>query len=134
MSRSGHRRARTALAAVVAALGVASTGSARPFAQAVAPDLKAERALAATVSETRMVEAVRTLVGFGTRMYGTPSNHESAAWLAGAFKEAGLDVTVRKDTPRDWYQASAWDVRMAGAGGAVSEDDVAQLGVALRQG
>ncbi len=111
MSRSGHRLARTALATIVAALGVAWTGSARPFAQAAAPDLKAERALAATVSETRMVETVRTLVGFGTRMYGTPSNHESAAWLAGAFKEAGLDVTVRKDTPRDWYLASAWDVR-----------------------
>jgi hypothetical protein len=119
MLRSRHRRACTALAGIVAALGVAWTGSARPFAQAVAPDLKAERALAATVSETRMVDAVRTLVGFGTRMYGTPSNHESAAWLAGAFKEAGLDVTVRKDTPRDWYQATAWEVRTAGAGGAV---------------
>jgi hypothetical protein len=118
MSRSGHRRARTALAAIVAALGVAWTGSARPFAQAAAPDLKAERALAATVSETWMVETVRTLVGFGARMYGTPSNHQSAAWLAGAFKEAGLDVTVRRDAPRDWYQASAWDVRTSGAGGA----------------
>ncbi len=119
MSRSGHRWARTALAAIVAAFGVAWTGGAGPFAEGVAPDLKAERALAATVSETRMVEAVRTLVGFGTRMYGTPSNHESAAWLAGAFKEAGLDVTVRRDTPRDWYQASAWDVRTAGPGGTV---------------
>jgi hypothetical protein len=95
-------------------------GVARPSAQAAspAPDLKAERALAATVSETRMVETVRRLVGFGTRMYGTPSNHESAAWLAGAFKEAGLEVTVRRDPPRDWYQPISWDVRTAGAGAA----------------
>ena len=46
----------------------------------------AERSLAGAVSETRMVDAVRRLVGFGTRMYGTPSNHEAAAWLAGAFE------------------------------------------------
>ena len=93
----------------------------RPSAQAAAPgpDLKAERALAAAVSETRMVEAVRTLVGFGTRMYGTPSNHAAAGWLAEAFKQAGLEVTVRKDTPREWYQPVSWEVRTAGAGGAV---------------
>jgi hypothetical protein len=121
MSRSRHLQARTALAATVVALGLAWTGSARPSAQATAPapDLKAERALAATVSEPRMVETVRKLVGFGTRMYGTPSNHEAAAWLATAFKEAGLEVTVRKDTPRDWYQPVSWEVRTAGAAAAV---------------
>ena len=121
MSRSRRLWARVALAAIVAALGVAWTGVARPSAQAAspAPDLKAERALAAAVSETRMVETVRKLVGFGTRMYGTPSNHESAAWLAGAFKEAGLEVTVRKDTPRDWYQPVSWEVRTAGADAVV---------------
>lgn len=75
------------------------------------PTLTAERALAATVSETRMVETVRRLVGFGTRMYGTPSNHEAAAWLAGAFREAGLQVVVRQDTPRAWYQPVSWEVR-----------------------
>jgi hypothetical protein len=121
MSRGRHLRARTALAATVVALGVAWTGTARPSAQAAAPasDLKAERALAATVSETRMVDIVRTLVGFGTRMYGTPSNHAAAGWLAEAFKQAGLDVTVRKDTPRDWYLPVSWEVRTAGATGAV---------------
>jgi hypothetical protein len=75
------------------------------------PTLTAERALAATVSETRMVETVRRLVGFGTRMYGTPSNHEAAAWLAGAFREAGLQVAVRQDIPRAWYQPVSWEVR-----------------------
>jgi hypothetical protein len=76
--------------------------------------LAAERILAATISETRMVETVRRLVGFGPRMYGTPSNHEAAAWLAGAFREAGLEVTVRQDTPRDWYQPVSWQVRTLG--------------------
>jgi hypothetical protein len=78
------------------------------------PDLKTERALAATVSESRMVETVRKLVSFGTRMYGTPSNEASAAWLADAFRQAGLEVEVRKDTPRDWYLPTAWEVRAGG--------------------
>ena len=65
------------------------------------PGLVAERKLAATISESRMVETVRRLVGFGTRAYGSPSNHEAAAWLATAFREAGLEVTLRQDTPRD---------------------------------
>src|SRR5512146_3252822 len=82
--------------------------------------LSAERALAATVSEARMVETVRRLVGFGTRMYGTPSNHDAAAWLAGAFREAGLEVTIRQDAPRDWYQPISWEVRTGDAGGAAS--------------
>ena len=82
------------------------------------PTLAAERALAATVSETRMVETVRRLVGFGTRMYGTPSNHEAAAWLASSFREAGLQVVVRQDTPRAWYLPVSWEVRaFAGAAG-----------------
>ena len=76
--------------------------------------LASERTLAATISETRMVETVRRLVGFGPRMYGTPSNHEAAAWLAGAFREAGLEVAVRQDTPRDWYQPISWQVRTLG--------------------
>jgi hypothetical protein len=76
----------------------------------VTPTLAAERALAATVSEQRMVETVRRLVGFGTRMYGTPSNRESAAWLAAEFKQAGLDVMIRQDMPRDWYQPVSWEI------------------------
>jgi hypothetical protein len=77
------------------------------------PNPAAESRLAATVSETRMVESVRRLVGFGTRMYGTPSNHDSAAWLASQFQSAGLEVQVRQDTPRDWYQPVSWAVRTA---------------------
>lgn len=78
------------------------------------PNLAAERAIAATVSEPRMVETVRRLVGLGTRTYGTPSNHESAAWLAAEFKQAGLDVAIRQDTPRDWYQPVWWEIRATG--------------------
>jgi len=77
------------------------------------PNPAVEGKLAATVSETRMVETVRRLVGFGTRMYGTPSNHDAAAWLASQFREAGLEVQVRQDTPRDWYQPVSWEIRTA---------------------
>ena len=81
------------------------------------PNLAAERKLAASVSETRMIETVRRLVRFGTRMYGTPSNHETAAWLAAEFKQAGLEVTIRQDPPRDWYQPISWEVRILGDAG-----------------
>jgi hypothetical protein len=79
--------------------------------------LAAERALAASVSETRMVETVRRLVGFGTRAYGSPSNHDAAAWLSGAFREAGLEVMVRQDAPRDWYQPVSCEIRILGDAG-----------------
>ena len=81
------------------------------------PNLAAERKLATNVSETRMVETVRRLVRFGTRMYGTPSNHETAAWLASEFKQAGLEVTIRQDPARDWYQPISWEVRILGDAG-----------------
>jgi hypothetical protein len=80
------------------------------------PKLTAERALAASVNEARMTDAVRRLVALGPRMYGTPSNHAAAAWLSIAFREAGLKVDIRKDTPRAWYQPVKWEVRAGGAG------------------
>ena len=98
-------------ACLLASVGVSRT--AVPGGQE-GQSLAAERTLAATISETRMVETVRRLVGFGPRMYGTPSNHEAAAWLAGAFREAGLEVNVRQDTSRDWYQPVSWQVRTLG--------------------
>jgi hypothetical protein len=61
-----------------------------------------------------MVETVRRLVGFGPRMYGTPSNHEAAAWLASAFRESGLEVIMREDPPRNWYQPVSWEIRASG--------------------
>lgn len=110
----GPRRCLLSLLLVLSVLAVG--GVSRPAAQNAqpGPNLALERKLAATVSETRMVEAVRRLVGFGPRMYGTPANHEAAAWLAGAFREAGLEVVVREDTPRDWYQPMSWEVRTVG--------------------
>jgi hypothetical protein len=108
---------------VVASL-LAATGETRPAAQAVkaaqaGSGIATERKLAASVSESRMVDTVRRLVGFGPRMYGTPSNYEAAAWLASAFREAGLEVTVREDPPRNWYQPVSWHVRtLADAPGA----------------
>lgn len=113
MARRGGLFVRLVVAGAMAAVCVWPDAS-NVAAQAVppkAPDVKAERALAATVSEARMVDTVRKLVGFGPRMYGTPSNEAAAAWLADAFRQAGLEAEVRKDSPRDWYQPVAWDVR-----------------------
>jgi hypothetical protein len=107
--------AAAAATAVIAALSVARPGAQRP---SEGPGLTAERDVAARVSEPRMVEAVRRLVGFGTRMYGTPSNHAAAAWLAAAYREAGLEVVVREDTPREWYLPVTWEVRVGPAGGS----------------
>lgn len=80
------------------------------------PRMAAELALATSVNEARMTETVRTLVAFGTRTYGTPSNHTAAAWLSGAFRDAGLKVDIRKDTPRPWYQPVKFEVRAGGTG------------------
>lgn len=99
-------------------LVVAGVGTGSILAGQKEPDVGRERAIAAAVSEARMVEAVRRLVGFGPRMYGTPANREAAAWLASAFREAGLEVEVREDTPRDWYQPISWDLRVAADGAA----------------
>jgi len=82
--------------------------------------LDAERKLAASVSEPRMADAVRRLVAFGPRQYGTPSNHQAAAWLAAAFREAGLEVTVREDSPRNWYQPASWEIRAGADGGGTA--------------
>lgn len=82
-----------------------------------ASNVGAERKLAVRVSEKRMVDTVRRLVSFGPRTYGSPSNHASAAWLAGAFREAGLEVTVRQDQARDWYLPTAWEVRTTESAG-----------------
>jgi hypothetical protein len=79
------------------------------------PNLTAERTLASAISESRMVETVRRLVGFGTRAYGSPSNHEAAAWLSSTFRASGLEVTVRQDTPRDWYQPVSCEIRTLGS-------------------
>jgi hypothetical protein len=100
--------------ALAATLGVPSAAGRKPESRSA---LSAERALAATVVESRMAETVRRLVGFGPRMYGTPSHHEAAAWLAAAFREAGLEVTIRKDTARDWYQPVKWELGARAAPG-----------------
>lgn len=96
-------------------LGLALVALVPVPAPAQPPDLGRERTLAASVSEARMVQSVRRLVAFGPRMYGTPSNHAAAAWLADAFRDAGLEVTIRRDRPRDWYQPMSWQVGVTGA-------------------
>jgi hypothetical protein len=80
----------------------------------------AERKLAALVDEQRMVESVRRLVAFGPRQYGTPSNQAAAAWLAAEFTRAGLEVAVREDPPRAWYEPASWELRATPAGEATA--------------
>jgi aminopeptidase YwaD len=114
---------RRSVSALLAACALTIAAAPRPVSRAAlnplattAPlDLAAERQLAATVSESRMVESVRRLVSFGPRMYGTPSNHQAAAWLVDSFRTAGLEVTIRENTPRAWYQPVSWEVRAGGA-------------------
>ncbi|MBZ5499779.1 MAG: M28 family peptidase [Acidobacteriia bacterium] len=119
------RKCSYGITVVLAACLLAGAGASRQAARGGQAEqgLTAERALAATISETRMVETVRRLVGFGTRAYGSPSNHEAASWLAASFREAGLEVTVRQDAPRDWYQPVSCEIRAfaeaAGSGGSV---------------
>jgi len=84
------------------------------------PALASERRIAALVSEPRMVDSVRRLVAIGPRQYGTPSNLEAAAWLASEFAQAGLEVAVREDPPRNWYQPAAWEIRATAEGGAAA--------------
>jgi hypothetical protein len=118
----GLRRGAWTLAWAVAASQLAAgagsqaapvTGAAQQAARPVQDDraLRAERRLASSVSEPRMTGTVRRLVAFGPRQYGTPSNHEAAAWLASEFRQAGLEVTVREDAPRNWYQPASWEIR-----------------------
>lgn len=128
MRVTGWHRVLAALACVVAvspyatgdgphaAPGAGQGAQARPVADD-ARAIGAERKLAAAVSEPRMVDTVRRLVAFGPRQYGTPSNHEAAAWLASAFRDAGLEVTVREDSPRNWYEPVSWEI-LAGDDGA----------------
>ena len=115
--------ARASIRIGLAAFALLVGGSTPAAAQAPAvaekgPGLSVERKLAAMVSERRMVDVVRRLVRFGPRMYGTPSNYAAAGWLTSAFRDAGLEVTVREDMPRNWYEPVSWDVRvLAGPSG-----------------
>lgn len=74
------------------------------------PSRPEEEAFSAEVSETGLRRYVRELVAFGPRMGGTPSNDESAAYLAGFFKAQGLDVAVQEDAPALAHSESSWRV------------------------
>ncbi len=99
----------------------AGVGAQAPRPADGARAIGAERTLAAAVSEPRMVDTVRRLVAFGPRQYGTPSNHEAAAWLAAAFRESGLEVTVREDSPRNWYQPVSWEIRASASSAGTAD-------------
>jgi hypothetical protein len=112
VTKLGAARRPVQVGLLVAALALASHHSAATQAPAPARRVAGtERSLAAMVSDARMVDAVRRLVAFGPRMYGTPSNYEAAEWLVSALRAAGLETTTREDVPRAWYQPVSWEVR-----------------------
>jgi aminopeptidase YwaD len=89
------------------------------FAQAAPAPKPDEAAFAATVSEAELLRYVRELVAFGPRMGGTPSNEQSAAYLAAFFKKHGLEVATQEDPPALAHWESSW--RVALDDGAVLE-------------
>jgi hypothetical protein len=70
----------------------------------------AEEALAAAVDEARLRRSVRELVDLGPRMGGTPSNEQSAEYLADYFRGLGLEVEVAEDPPKLAYWQDSWRV------------------------
>jgi hypothetical protein len=72
----------------------------------------AEEAFASSVSTDDLRRYVRELVAFGPRMGGTPSNENSAAYLAAFFKKAGLEVATLEDPPALAHWERAWKVSL----------------------
>ena len=95
-----------AIAALALSVCVQDAGSPAPGSS----DRVLERTLAARVSEERMVDTVRTVVGFGPRMGGTPSGHRAAAWRAEAFAAMGLAVEVVEDGEVWCHWEESWSV------------------------
>ena len=54
---------------------------------------------------------VRRLVAFGPRLTARPRTTRRPRGWPSAFREAGLEVTVREDSPRNWYQPVSWEIR-----------------------
>lgn len=105
--------------------------------------LQAERELAWTISEPRMQATVRQLYLIGPRMGGTRSNRTSAAWLAGRFRAAGLEVTIREDSPVRFHEQDEWEVTVVGGetlaaawprGGSPSADGTGPLSTTPAEG
>jgi hypothetical protein len=71
-----------------------------------------EAGFAAEVKEAELRRYVRELVAFGPRMGGTPSNDESAAYLAGFFKKHGLEVALQEDPAALAHWETAWTVAL----------------------
>jgi hypothetical protein len=80
----------------------------------------AEEAFAAGVDDVALRRYVRELVAFGPRMGGTPSNDKSAAYLAGYFKNLGLEVEVAEDPPKLAHWEDSWRVELEDGSGIES--------------
>ncbi len=95
-----------------------------------------ERELAGMISEERMQETVRALCDFGPRMGGTSSGDAAASWLAGEFRQAGLEVEILEEAEASFHEEFGWEVSVAGGasltmawpnGGSPSVDGIGPL-------
>src|SRR3972149_5713278 len=71
-----------------------------------------EMQFAGRVNEAAMLRTVRTLVGFGNRLGGSPSGHRAAEYVRKQLSAAGLNVTVAEDPERLVYVDKSWELRV----------------------
>jgi len=71
-----------------------------------------EMQFAGRVNEAAMLRTVRTLVGFGNRLGGSPSGHRAAEYVRKQLSVTGLSVTVAEDPERLVYVNKSWELRV----------------------
>jgi len=101
---------------VVLALMILTTVGAAPTHAQVAQeavDLQVvEQIRAMGLESAHLEEMARHLTEvIGPRLTGSPGMTAANEWTAQMFREWGLEVTVRRDTPNSWYQPESWEVR-----------------------
>ncbi len=75
-----------------------------------------EALMAGAIDVKRMAQTVHDLVQIGPRMGGTPSGDRAAAYLAAAFKTAGVAVEVVEDPPHAVHWEDSWSVQLEPGG------------------
>jgi uncharacterized membrane protein YgcG len=75
-----------------------------------------ETLMAGAIDVKRMAQTVHDLVQIGPRMGGTPSGDRAAAYLAAAFKTAGVAVEVVEDPPHAVHWEDSWSVQLETGG------------------
>lgn len=76
------------------------------------PQNAEEKIFASSVSEQRLRNTVRTLVGFGNRMGGTASGDRAARYLKRQFESIGLPVEMIKEPAQLTFDSVAWSLKV----------------------